>query len=303
MNELRPGDVLSYSSGSTQSGPWGFRRLRAERNLLAACAGRWPVLLDALGGRTPLLINAYPANLGRFEFGIVVDSYLSPMTVSRALQLAAQQKHPAVLIGQPLFVADALWRHVRADLALPDTLIFAVAGYVMPRSLQATLEALCTARSCRCHVVHFYGVAEVDAGCLVAMERNAAGELVYHATGPEVGVVVEDSRLLLGLRATSGESIVDHFATGDGARREGDGYVVWNHERYRPGILSRLEGWTSDDWRRRTGYLGADTGLVHQLREGVRAEAQDELGYFEFGARFGFSWLEKPDWSGGKESW
>ena len=85
MSSLRPGDVLSFSSGFQQRGPHGFRVLRNEKGgLLNLLKTRWPQLLEPFEGRTPMVINAYPACIGRFEFAVVVDSYLSGSIVSLA---------------------------------------------------------------------------------------------------------------------------------------------------------------------------------------------------------------------------
>lgn len=140
---LNPGDVLSYSAGSTQTGPFGFRKLRpsAERpdrvpsrgRMLDTAAQRWPELLEALGDGTILFINAYPASVGTFDFGITVDTYLSPRVLTRS---------PTILLGQPLFVADALLRHVAAGYPLPETLMLWVGGYALPRSLERMRESL-----------------------------------------------------------------------------------------------------------------------------------------------------------------
>jgi hypothetical protein len=146
-------------------------------------------------------------------------------------------------------------------------------------------------------VVHFYGAAEVDASCLAAMERTPEGELVYYATSPEVRVELDDSRLLLGLVGAAGETIAERFDTGDCARPVGEGYVVWNHERVSPDVVRELEGWSFSEWARRTGYLRAGRERAFQLREGIRPDRAPELDFFEFGGRFGFSWLEKPKWS------
>jgi hypothetical protein len=62
--DLQPGDVLSYSAGSTRTGPEGFRKLRAGKSLLGQAAARWPELLTAPGSRPVLFINAYPATIG-----------------------------------------------------------------------------------------------------------------------------------------------------------------------------------------------------------------------------------------------
>ena len=84
--DLRPGDVLSYSAGSTQTGPEGFRKLvPGRRGMLDTAARRWPDLLDFLGDRPVLFINTYPATVGTFGPGITIDTYLSPRVFSRAM--------------------------------------------------------------------------------------------------------------------------------------------------------------------------------------------------------------------------
>lgn len=99
MSNLNPGDILSYSAGSTQTGPDGYRIARrgggdngGGRNvgLLGALAARWPDL-QSLAEAPLLFINAYPAYVGDFTQGVQVDTYLSPRTADRALALAARE--------------------------------------------------------------------------------------------------------------------------------------------------------------------------------------------------------------------
>ena len=149
---------------------------------------RWPHMLSPFEGRTPMVINAYPACIGRFEFAVVVDSYLSGSIVSRALMLAELEKLPVMLVGQPLFVADAIFRHLDRGLVLPDTLLIGVGGYPLPRSLE---NALLTALREKCRNVGLfqgYGVAEVDAGVLVGVDRNDKGEVIWHRRDDAVEV-------------------------------------------------------------------------------------------------------------------
>jgi hypothetical protein len=302
MANLKAGDVLSYSAGKTQTGPGGFRKLRAQGNLLLAAGQRWPHLIEGLEGRTPLIVNAYPATLGAYPFAISVDSYLSARVASRALQLGHVEDLPVILAGQPLFVADVLARHVDASFPLPRTLLLAVGGYPLPLSLEKALAEALESRCERVFTVQFYGVAEVDAACLLGADRSAAREIVYHTRGPEVEVALDGESLLLSLRSPEGEILVDRFATGDQARPEGDGWVIWNEKRVSPTVWAELEAWTPEDWRRRSGYVrstraGGGDGLIIQLREGIEADQPNELEFHEFAGRFGFSWLEKPDWS------
>lgn len=296
MFELAPGDVLSYSAGSTQTGPEGFRKLRARPGALGAAMQRWPDLGEVIAGRTIMFINAYPASLGTIEAGISVDTYLSPRVMSRALQLAAASDKPVVLCAQPLFLADALLAHVAAGRPLPDTLLLFVGGYVMPRSLAQMIDALLTPKLRHLRFLQGYGVAEVDAGCMISRERDEAGRLIFHPRD-DVEPELDGEQLLLSLRGPEGEVQVDRWHTGDSAERVGEGYVLWNHRRLHPSVHAAFESWSEADWHERTGYLRReDEVLWIQLRQGIEPRNDHELDYWEFARVHGFSWLDKPNW-------
>ncbi len=74
-------------------------------------------MMETLGDRPILLINAYPAALGAFPSAITVDAYLSPRVFTRAVQLGSAGNFPTIIIGQPLFLADALQRHIGGAFA------------------------------------------------------------------------------------------------------------------------------------------------------------------------------------------
>ena len=296
--DLVPGDVLSYSSGSTQTGPEGFRKLvPGRRSMLDAAAGRWPELLDVLGERPVLFLNAYPAAIGAFTPGITVDTYLSPRVFSRALQLGRAADHPVILLGQPLFLADALLRHVAGGWSFPKVLMIWCGGYVMPRSLERMLVALVEPHVERFVLVQYFGAAEVDAGCLMARERTPTGELIYHPRD-DVEPSLDGDRLLLTLRAANGRLLADRFPTGDLARRHGDdGWVIHNPRRLHPSAEALMESWSEDDWHRRTGYLRREGETFWiQLRPSEEVREEGEVEHFDFGRRFSFSWLDKPYW-------
>lgn len=304
FTEPQPGDVLSYSAGSTQTGPFGFRKLHpvptgpttSRGKMLDAAGQRWPDLLEDLGEGNLLFVNAYPASVGTFSFGITVDTYLSPRVLTRALQLGRVRDHATILLGQPLFVADALLRHTAAGRPLPRTLMLWVGGYAMPRSLERMLESLLAPHVEKLLVLQYFGAAEVDAGCLMARERNAEGELVYYPR-EDVQPDVDGDHLLLTLLATDGKPGVDRFRTGDRARPCGDGWVIRNPDRLHPEVEQALESWSDEDWRRRTGYLRREGRTIQiQLREGEAPRDDNEFEFFDFARRFGFSWLDKPYW-------
>ncbi len=299
MVELKAGDVLSYSSGSHNRGPYGFRTLRKGGNLRAFLEGRWPHLFEGFGERLPLVINAYPAALGTFDFGVYVDTYLSLSTGSRALTLAYEEDMPVMLLGQPLYIADLLYRHLRSEGAkLPNAMLIGTGGYVMPLSLERAMREATSPQIKHFNLFHGYGVAEVDAACLLAVKRDQTGNLVYELRDDRVGVDFdEQEQLLLSLKDAGGEYLIEKFPTGDSGRQVDGGTVIWNHERLHPNVYKILESWKPDDWRRRTGYLYYGREVRFQLRKGEKASAAIESEFHEFEKRYGHYWLFKPQWS------
>jgi hypothetical protein len=228
---------------------------------------------------------------------------LSGSVVSRALMLANLEQHPVMFLGQPLFVADALIRHVGRGLALPEHLLLGVGGYVMPASLERALREIVGPHVKSINFLQGYGAAEVDAGVLIGVDRNAGGEVVYFRRDEEVVITLQGDRLFLSLRdGKSGATLVDAWDTGDHARAEGDGFVLWNAPtRLSPAVLKLLEDWSTEDWRRRTGFLFAGAATRLQLRRDVPKEHPQELEHWDYAKQFGFSWLWKPNWSKGRD--
>ena len=69
-------------------------------------------------------------------------------------------------------------------------------------------------------------------------------------------------------------------------------------ERLAPSVARVLESFDPEDWSRRTGYLHrAGDDMQFQLRAGHDARRDEEYCFHDFGDRYGFSWLEKPNWS------
>lgn len=285
-----PGEILSYSASSKQTGPEGFRILAPAVSYLPALIERWPALGDALGKAPPLIINTYPASLGQFTFGIFVDTYLSVQTGLRALQLAAKEGLSALLMGQPLFLAELLFRGFQQGISWPDSLILASGGYIMPLSLEKVLIQRFTAKSVNCLVLHCYGVAEVDAACLVALERNQKGEILYYPRDSEIQAEISQGRLFLGYQQAM--QALQLWDTGDFAVRDDAALKITpSPARLDPSVLTNLESWSESDWERRTGYLAWREGPVCQLREGFLSETENELAHFIFAHENGFSWL------------
>lgn len=302
MVKLKPGDVLSYSSGSHDRGPHGFRTLHRGGNLRALLESKWPELFDGFGDRLPLVVNAYPAAIGTFDFAVSVDTYLSLSTGSRALHLAHLERMPVMLLGQPLYIADLIHRHLERNPVMPDTLLIATGGYIMPRSLETALRTACADHVETLRIVHGYGVAEVDAACLLAMARDEFGHLLYLPRNERVEVEFDsEKQLLLSLKDADGHYIQRRFPTGDSGKPSGDAFVIWNHQRLHPNVLKILESWKPEDWRRRTGYLYYGREVRFQLRKGEQARAAIECEFHEYEKRYGHYWLFKPQWNRAKD--
>jgi hypothetical protein len=62
-----------------------------------------------------------------------------------------------------------------------------------------------------------------------------------------------------------------------------------------------LESWSSQDWRRRTGYVSVGAATRIQLRRRVVKETPQELDHWDYAKQFGFSWLWKPNWGKGPD--
>lgn len=298
-DELLPGDVLSYSAGSTRRTPDGYRVVRRSgqtltTNMLAAVATRWPEVLERLQGRPPLVINAYPATLGDFAFGIAIDTYLSPRTASRALWLAQQQGLTAVLLAQPLFAAELLFAHRRSGTPWPAEVILATGGYVMPATLEGALTDELADAGSRLAVIHFYGAAEVDAACMLS--RRTDGRLAYYPRGEDVSVSLDSGDLLLARRQPDGVWS-EPFRTGDTAVQAADGAFELIDPPGATATLARFDRWTRDDWLRRTGWLALrDDEIVAQVRASLAVTTPEEIEYYDFARLAGMTWLDKPRW-------
>ncbi|PKL75125.1 MAG: hypothetical protein CVV27_17005, partial [Candidatus Melainabacteria bacterium HGW-Melainabacteria-1] len=245
----------------------------------------------------PIVINAYPAHIGTFEFGIFVDTYLSSKIALRALQLAAQQERTALLLGQPLFVAEILYRAIESQCPLPRSIVVAAGGYFMPASLQRALTDALRSRNINLLFVHCYGIAEVDAACLVGLDRTDAGDILFFERGPDIIVTLEDGRLLLTRKNLMGADIVSKVSTGDQSIAYQDAYLIQPaSNRLAKAVRESLESWDMATWERRTGYMYFGRRPYYQLREGCSPQSEEELTHFSFAEKFGFSWLNKPDW-------
>ena len=303
-DSLMAGDILSYSAGTTQRGPDGFRFLRRAgvrvgADMLGAVAGRWPDLIEWLGDEPPLVLNGYPAATGDFSFGIQVDCYLSVPVALRALRLARRERLTVIVLAQPLWVAELLVQARAAGDAMPANLILALGGYPLPRSLERAYERWCGDAGTRVAIIQLYGVAELDAGCLLGRERDGSERVIFYPR-PDVRVGLDEGELVLSIGSDE-SGWGDPVRTGDraefvGAPEDG-GLIVPVGTRVNQGVASELESWADDSWERRTGYLRRDgDALRAQLRAGVDAAVELEEDHYDFARHTRASYLTKPDW-------
>ncbi|MBD3176996.1 MAG: hypothetical protein GF320_17620 [Armatimonadia bacterium] len=291
---LKPGDILSYSAGRSDLDPEGYRvvhRPDPGEDRLSQVVRSFPQLGSMFVEAPVLAINCYPATLGAFPNGIWVDTYLRPENLSRSLILAAKRDMTVALLGQPLALLDLLLRHVRGGHPVPRRMMVVTGGYRCPSAAEAAMSSWCAGITEFC-VLHAYGAAEVDAACLVGVRPQGQSEPRYQVVADDVECMAEDGWLLL---RRSGQPPV---RTGDRIEMTQAGYVITpGPERLATCARESLDSWSTDDWERRTGWIGwRGSAMCFQLRQGHTPHAESEVPFWRFGEEFGFSWLDKPRW-------
>lgn len=293
LQALPPGSTVSYPAGSSDLDHERFRVVGFGGDRLAQALRLFPQLLRLFNGAVPLILGCYPAALGNFPSAVFLDTYLRPVNFFRGLALAAARDMTAIVITQPLIIAELLVQAVRAGVHFPQRMLLASGGYPMPASLERfILRLLATAGCQECDVLHAYGVAEVDFGILAAI-RQPDGRLIYRVLADDVQVRIHAGRIELRKAPAS-----EWLQTPDRAVALADGFeIIGNSERVDAALLAELERWDDECWRRYTGRLGqGDRGLLWQLREGESAPKDGEISFHTFFERFGDSILDKPVW-------
>jgi len=148
-------------------------------------------------------------------------------------------------------------------------------------------------------VFNYYGVAEVDAGCLVARDRNLNGEPIYFPRDSNVEVDIVHDKLVLAIKTSQGDYLVRDFQTGDYAYRYQEGYCIPRDNRAAENIIRRLESWEAEQWTQRTGYLFVDQKgkFKFQTRRHRLPKSPSDLSFFQFSDLSGQTFLSKPIWS------
>jgi len=291
---LESGGTISYSAGSSKLDPLSFRVVEDGSAKIASAVTLFPKLGKYFQS-TPVVLNCYPATLGAFQSVIYLDTYLRPVNFSRGLMLAENLNTACIVLGQPLTVLDLLLKHSSSEpkLPLPTQILFALGGYYAPASFEKTLSDLLTTLNVEHNLLHAYGMAEIDFGCLLGVNRNKAGNINYKIANPDVLVELHEGKLSLG-RVDQ-----NYYQTSDSATWQNDSLIISpGNQRLSPEMLKTLESWDNKQWKRRTGHVGKTNGeLIFQLREDVIIEDESEMKFHAFSKTFNMSWQAKPNWS------
>lgn len=260
-----------------------------RRSLAGDLLAARPGLAGVLGPDT-VVVDARPSAARTFGVGLRAIVGPSAAGVSQALSAARADGRPVVLLGQPLFVAEALHRHLAAGEPAPERGLLVLGGYWLPLSLEAWLRS----RAPGLHVAQTYAVPGGDVPCLLALARTADGKAIWRPANGGVRVEIRDAELAVGVDGAA------PVRTGDLAIDAGDGTVRIrpSGRRLDPAWARALEEWTPRDWDRRTGHAvwrGGHVGLI--LREGVEPEGAREVRFDAWAERSGASWLQEPRWS------
>jgi len=291
MNADVPNGVLSYSAGTSDLDPFRYRLVKDAGGKLGSVLLKFPELKTVFSHQV-IFINCYPAPLGIFSGFPVVDTYLRNVNVFRALHLAEKTGRYAVILGQPLYVANVLYQSLSALDRLPKQVCMFVGGYPMPRNAEKFVETVLASSDCSLSSFHAYGVAEIDFGILVGKRCKEDGLVHYKSVSDSVKPIVRSGNLIF-------QSEVQEFDTGDYATilNDEEFQIINSERRVAPHILEYLNTWTHDDWERRTGYLGMVDGKRQiQLREGVIPLCEGELTTHMYWEQFCTYWTEKPSW-------
>jgi hypothetical protein len=297
-SELRfptDGCVISFSGGTIGPDPkkWRFVTSNGSDKLLQILS-RFPSLQQIFAAQ-PILINAYPATFSPPAKIVFVDSYCRWQTFCSGLMFAAQQGMTCIITAMPLMAAHMLLQAINWGYLLPSRIILMLGGYYCPYSLERFFIELLGKASSAVTVLHLYGVAEIEAGMLAAQRTTESPEMDFQAIDPNWRPIVEGGYLCF--QRISDPACV--MPTGDPAQISGT-TVRLQVPSPRLSLFTRdlLEGWSHDDWLRRTGFLHRDgIGFSLQCRADELPDPElHECEHYDFNRVFAQSWLEKPCW-------
>lgn len=296
MNNLfKSGDILSYPASACDRNPYAFQVVQKSNLFMESIVRNFPRIAEIITA-TPLIINCYPAALFFPSCGVFVESFMKQKNVSRALNLAAKENMPAVILGQALFVADALKDHVRSGGAIPKKTVVATGGYYSPRSLEDSIRMSWSPHA-DLEFLSFYGIDEIDPVLLISAFRTPTDDPIYLPRNDKVKPTIKEGKLFISLWTEDCQALVENFRTGDCASYKDEGIVIRNPRRLGEMMQKELESWSHEFWDRRTGYVGRDSDkIIYQMRKGIQPRQAEEMDYFAFQARFASDFLSTPAW-------
>ena len=285
---------LSFAAGSRSRDPHGYRVAEDfSIDRFAQLTRKLPII-QKLADNQPLIINAYPAELGLANLGTYVDTYLHSITFVRACRLAALQNRPVVFVAQPVVGVEFLLSLLEEGFEVPENIAWISGGYYFPNSLELFACEAMKQAGCSLSVIHSYGVAEIGHTCFAALTRTGDGQPMYQLVADDIEIILSQSGEL---SLAKGEVVI---ATGETASFE-DGYwtITNSPSRLCSQVKSALEELTSSQWRRLTGRTNwRNNELVFQLRQGLKPSPGQkcEHSYFEFWDHFEGGPTFKPCW-------
>jgi len=257
--------------------------------------------IEKLVDSQPIIINAYPAELGLANLGTYIDTYLHAITFVRACRLAAIQHRPVVFIAQPVVGVEFLLLLLKEGFEIPEAIAWISGGYYFPQSLESFVRKEMKQAGCSLSIIHSYGVAEIGHTCFAALRRSSSDQPMYQLVADDIEVILNKTGEL---SLAKGEVLI---ATGETAKFENGYWTITNSpSRLSARVKTSLEGFTSTQWLRFTGRTNwKNNELVFQLRQGLRVSPKSECGdtgqhgeyaYFEFWDQFGGGPTYKPSW-------
>lgn len=283
---------LSFAAGSRSRDPHGYRVSEDfSGDRFAQLKRRLPALQE-LADSHPIIINAYPADLGIASLGTYIDTYLHPITFVRGCRLAAIEKRPVLFVAQPVVGVEFLLSLLEEGFEIPENIAWISGGYYFPRSLESFARKVMKQSGCSLSIIQSYGVAEVGHTCFAALRRTGAGQPMYQLVTDDVKVILNEAGEL---SLAKGKVLVE---TGEKAKFEEGYWTITNSpSRLSAHVKASLEGLSPTQWLRLTGRTNwRNNELVFQLRQGLEAGEKNECAYFEFWDQFGGGPTYKPSW-------
>lgn len=297
---ISPIGYLSYSNGASSLDPYKYRVVGVAGDQLSYVARAFSNV-GAILTDSPVVILNYPSFLGYFEGITVVDTYLREATFAQATLLALAEERPLFLVGQPLSLVHLIRSYLKIGHRFPSRVVVALGGYFCPSSLERYIRELLAPHCSQPEIIFGYGIAEVEFACLIGKRDKEDQPIIYRRSSDSVEIKRDSTTGNLLLRRVGEESYID---SGDNVEISNANGVIslqirQSKQRLPDSVLDFLESWTSEDWDRRTGYLGVVDSNIKaiQLRADATKIDETEEDFFDFKRSFKQDWADKPKWN------